>query len=99
MSIAYMFEVVAVDEQARCMEVVYTAPGHATHHIGARLPFEGETLEQIVKMYSPVALWEEKLRNISPPVVGAVGTIEPDPVIDVVALTDAQPTSTGSQTL
>jgi hypothetical protein len=57
------------------MEIVYRADGHQTLHIGARLPFEGETLEQVVQAFSPVALWEERARNVVVPVVGASGEI------------------------
>lgn len=77
MSIEYTYEIVNVDETARCMEVVYSAPGHQTMHIGARLPYEGETLEAVVAMYSPVAYWEEQARPVVLPQVGASGTVAP----------------------
>jgi hypothetical protein len=75
MSIIYTYQIISVDESARCMEIVYRADGHQTLHIGARLPFEGETLEQVVQAFSPVALWEERARNVVVPVVGASGEI------------------------
>lgn len=77
MSIAYTYEIVKVDEAARCMEIVYTADGHETMRVGARLPYEGETLEQIVGMYSPVAHWEEKQRPVVVPAIGATGSVSP----------------------
>ena len=57
MNITYTYEIISVDQQARCMEVVYTAEGYQTMDIGARLPYEGETLEAIVQMYAPVRYW------------------------------------------
>lgn len=77
MSIAYTYKIIAVDEAARCMEVVYTAEGHATMHIGARLPFEGEELESVIRMFAPVAYWEAQSKPVVVPGVGASGTIEP----------------------
>jgi hypothetical protein len=104
MSIAYTYEIVKVDEAARCMEIVYTADGHETMRVGARLPYDGETLEQIIEMFSPVAYWEEKQRPVVLPTVGATGSItpvqivepepspEPEPDISVV-ITDANEVS------
>ncbi len=57
------------------MEIMYSADGHETLHIGARLPYEGEELEQIVRMYAPVAYWQEKTRVVAPPSVGVTGAI------------------------
>lgn len=83
MSITYTYEIIAIDEAARCMEVVYSAEGRQTMHIGARLPYEGESLEAIIEMYSPVRFWEEREAVVVPPEVGAAGTVappEPPPV-------------------
>ena len=77
MSITYTYEIVAVNEAARVMEVVYTAEGHPTQHIGARLPYEGESLEAVIEMYSPVHFWEEMQSVVVVPVVGVTGSIEP----------------------
>jgi hypothetical protein len=75
MSINYNYEIVSVNEQARCMEIAYTAPNHPTQHIGARLPYEGETLETVVRIYSPVNYWEEIQKSVSIPTVGTSGNI------------------------
>ena len=77
MSITYTYEIVAVDEAARCMEVVYSAEGHQTMHIGARLPFEGEALEAVIMAFAPVPLWEEQTKAVVAPAVGISGTITP----------------------
>lgn len=84
MSIQYTYEIVKVDAAARCMEIVYSAQGHQTMHIGARLPFVGETLEAVVGMFAPVAYWEEQKRPVAVPQVGVVGTVAPatqEPVV------------------
>lgn len=84
MSITYTYEIIAVNEAARCMEVVYSAEGHQTMHIGARLPFEGEALEDVIKAFAPVPLWLELATPVQVPVVGMQGTVaitpEPQPV-------------------
>jgi hypothetical protein len=79
MSIEYTYEIISVNEQARCMEIVYNAAGYPTMHIGARLPYEGETLEAIVRMYAPVRFWEEAKQSVIVPTVGTSGTMAPPP--------------------
>lgn len=77
MSITYNYEIISVDQAARCMEVVYSAEGHQTMHIGARLPFEGELLDDVIHMFSPVALWQSLATPVTAPIVGQTGVITP----------------------
>lgn len=77
MSIVYNYEIVSVDEQARCMEIIYSAEGYETFRISARLPFDGETLEEVVVAYEPVRRWEEMTLPVVAPQVGASGIIDP----------------------
>lgn len=77
MSIEYKYTIVKVDKSARCMEVIYEAAGHQTMHIGARLPFDGELLEDVIKMFAPVQLWLDMASAVLVPEVGASGTIAP----------------------
>lgn len=86
MSIEYTYEIISVNEQARNMEVVYTAPGYPTMHIGARLPYEGETLEAIIRMYAPVRFWEESTKTVVVPEVGVSGSLAPLPTPTPVAV-------------
>ena len=79
MSIEYTYEVVRVDEAGRCMEVVYTSEGNPTTHIGARLPYKGETVEAIVEMYAPVRCWEELKLPVLVPEIGVSGVIVTQP--------------------
>jgi hypothetical protein len=87
MSIAYTYEIIAVDQAARVMEVVYTSPGRQTMHIGARLPYQGETVEAIVEMFAPVAYWLEQEAAVVVPSVGVSGSVTPPGV---------EPTTLGS---
>jgi len=75
MSILYNYEIIKVDEAARVMEVVYTSEGRQTMHIGARLPYEGESLEAVIQMFSPVPYWLEQEAQTLPVAVGITGTI------------------------
>ena len=77
MSIAYTYEIIKVDAQARVMEIVYSAQGHQTMHIGARLPYAGESVDAVVNMYAPVRFWEEQQAEIVVPALGA-GVFTPD---------------------
>lgn len=78
MSIEYTYEIISVNESARCMEVIYSSENHQTMRIGARLPYEGETLEAVVQMYSPVAYWMEQKLPVVIPQIGISGTITPE---------------------
>ena len=75
MSINYTYEIILVDELARCMEVVYSAEGYPSQHIGTRLPFEGEQVETVVRMYAPVQMWLEMAKTVIAPPVGQSGAI------------------------
>ena len=73
--INYAYTVISVDEAARCMEIVYTSDGNPTTHIGARLPYAGETLETVVAMYAPVQYWAALKTPVTPVSPGANGTV------------------------
>jgi hypothetical protein len=75
MSIVYTYTIKSVDEPARCMEVVYSADGLQTMHMGVRLPFEGESLESVIEAFAPIALWVEMATPVYAPAVGTVGQI------------------------
>lgn len=103
MSINYTYEIISVDEAARCMEVIYSAEGHETINMGARLPYEGESIEQIIRMYAPVAYWLEKQRTVVLPQVGLSGAInaadEEAQALAELTMQQPQPISQGAQTL
>lgn len=83
MFIPYSYEIIAVDQNARCMEIVYRSEGRTPHHIGARLPYEGESLEAVVQMYSPVAHWLNEETPVQTVQVGITGSItQPEKTLD-----------------
>jgi hypothetical protein len=79
MNIEYTYEIFSVNTEARCMEVVYTSEGNPTMHIGARLPYEGETVEAIVEMYAPVRYWEELKTPVVEVSPGQTGSVQVTP--------------------
>jgi len=95
MSIEYKYTIISVNAEGRCMEVIYEADGHQTMHIGARLPFEGELLEDVIKAFSPVQLWTELAAAVLVPEVGATGVITPpvpEPELAPIETTATPPT-------
>lgn len=79
MSIPYTYNIIKVDPLFRVMEVVYESPGRQTMHIGARLPYQGETTESVVKMYAPVAYWREQEAAVVVPALGGGSVTPPGP--------------------
>jgi hypothetical protein len=75
MSIAYDYEIIRVDEAARCMEIVYSSAGRQTMHIGARLPYQGESVKAVVEAYAPVRFWQELESAVVVPEVGITGSV------------------------
>lgn len=77
MTMKFKYEIISVDTAARCMEVKYTAEGHAAMHISARIPFADEDLESVVRTYAPTQIWEDSVKSVVPPTVGQTGEVEP----------------------
>lgn len=82
MAIQYTYEIVKVDEAANSMEVVYTANGYPTQHIGMPLPLEGSAVEAVIQYYAPTAFWMNEVTPRVIPQLGATGTLtSADPVV------------------
>jgi len=73
--ITYTYEIVSVSEDHRAMTILYTSPEHGTAMVGAPMPLEGETLDSIADMYSPVASWLTMGRAVLPVSVGDSGAL------------------------
>lgn len=57
--IEYTYEIINVDKESKSMEIIYRSKKYGTLHVGARLPWEGESIESIVRMYNPSQFWLE----------------------------------------
>jgi len=71
-TIPYTYQIVAVGPMS--MEVVYTNPTYGSMHVGARLPFDGETVEEVIAQSSPAAWWRDQARAKITPTVGTEGS-------------------------
>ena len=62
--ITYTYTIEEVDTDLATMVVKYEAAGHQTISISMRLPFDGEeTLEDVVRAFSPIQWWNEKSKT------------------------------------
>lgn len=86
-TISYTYEITRVDPDAKAMDILYTSPEYGTMLVGARMPWEGETVDMIAQMYSPVRNWIEKTLAVAPVVVGEAGDLAV-----TFAMPDAPPT-------
>jgi hypothetical protein len=77
-TINYTYEITRVDPDAKAMDIVYTSPEHGTMLVGARMPWEGETLDGIVQMYAPVRYWVERTLAVAAVQEGASGEVVAD---------------------
>jgi len=69
------YEITAVNEQQRCMEVIFRATNQPDVLVGARMPFEGEDLATLVSSFAPIGYWEDLAKSILPVAVGATGAV------------------------
>ncbi len=80
MSITYSFKIVSADKPAKTMEVIYASEGRQTMHIGVRMPYEHESLNDVVAIFAPVAHWMEQDLVTKDVSVGSSGVITADVV-------------------
>lgn len=74
--ITYTYEIVRVDSQNKAMDIQYTSPQYGSILVGARMPWEGETVEDIVRAFEPVRYWVEQTLNVAPVTAGLNGTVQ-----------------------
>jgi hypothetical protein len=63
MNIIYTYKILKIDEENKTMEVQYDHEEFGSIHTFTRIPYEDETLEMVISMYSPVAFWLEKTKK------------------------------------
>lgn len=74
--ITYTYEITRVDAENKSMDILYTSTEHGSILVGARIPWEGETIEDVVRTFEPVRYWVEQSLNLASVSVGASGTID-----------------------
>ena len=73
--ITFSYEVLSVDYEARCMEVLYTSEGRKPIHVGVRIPYENEKLEDVITSFCPTEYWESQEKTIQTIQQGAKGIL------------------------
>lgn len=61
----YTYEVINVDKDSRCMEVRYTHEQHGPVNVGVRIPTVGENVEQVIKKFAPIGIWQDKEQTLA----------------------------------
>ena len=74
MEIDFQYEIVAVNSNS--MEVMFTATGYESRLVGTRLPFVGETLEDVLMSYAPIQFWVDSKKTLNPPTVNTTGSLK-----------------------
>ena len=70
------YKITEVYPDTKTMLIVYTSEQYGTLTMSARMPWEGETLDDIAAMYSPLRYWVEQTLAVAAVDVGATGTLE-----------------------
>lgn len=70
----YTYEITNVSDEGRFMEVVYTVEGKPPMTVGVRLPFEGESLETLIHIHSPVRYFIEQMTPVANVAIGTTGS-------------------------
>lgn len=78
MIVQYAYNIISVNTEAKCMEVVYSADGYETTTVGTMLPYDDEPLENVIRAYAPIQQWVNSKRTYANPQVGTSGTIQID---------------------
>ena len=76
MSYTYTFEVVSVNEELRCMELLYKSEGLPDALVGTKLPLIDESLEDVAQRFAPTQFWDSVSAQFSVPAVGATGAVD-----------------------
>ncbi len=71
----FTYTIFSVNENAKCMEIIYSVDGYPAIQKTTRLPFENEHLEDIILMFAPISFWTEQFQNTVIPEIGKTGTI------------------------
>ena len=74
-TINYTYEITRVDPAAKAMDITYTSEQYGTITVGARMPWDGETVEDVVRMFSPVNFWLEQEKPVGQVWLGYQGTL------------------------
>lgn len=70
----YSYKVVRVDQDAKCMDVEFTAEGFDPIVVGVRLPTVGENVDLVIQSFAPHSVWNPQVIEYASVSVGASGS-------------------------
>ena len=76
----YSYTVTRIDQDAKCMDVEFTAEGFEPIVVGVRLPTLGENVDAVIKSFVPYSTWNPLVIEYTHVAVGTSGSyVEPSP--------------------
>jgi len=76
MNISYTYEVKAVHTSTNCMDVLFKSDGLPDVLVSARIPFEGEDADAVIRSFAPFVIWQPKVMALQDMQVGHSGAVE-----------------------
>lgn len=70
----YTYIVTRVDQDAKCMDVEFTAKGFDPITVGVRLPTVGEDVDSVIQSFAPHSVWEPEVVEYAAVPVGKSGS-------------------------
>ena len=75
-NVVFSYEILSVDNNAKNMEVLYESEGKKSVHVGVRIPYVDENLEDVIISFCPISYWESQEKEVQTIEVGIKNTID-----------------------
>ena len=76
----YSYTVTRVDQDAKCMDVEFTAEGFDPVVVGVRLPTLAENVDSVIQSFAPHSTWNPQVVEYASVLVGTSGSwVAPSP--------------------
>jgi hypothetical protein len=75
-NISYQYEVLSTDVAANCMEVLFKSDGLPDVTVSARIPFEGEDLDAVIRSFAPFTIWQPVVTVVQNVQVGHSNSVQ-----------------------
>ena len=85
--IQYTYKITHSDANTNTMIIEYSANGYPTVSVGSKVPYVGESLDDVVLNNAPFNIWQTANANVAIPDIGATGSYIPPSVAPVAAPT------------
>ena len=73
----YTYKILSISENQRTFEVQYESEGLKTYRMSLRCPFEGESVDDMIRHNAPLSLWEIESKPMTIPEIGLSGEFDP----------------------